>query len=358
MQARRIALIAGDGIGPEVTHAAKQLLEWQRSTNALPIELWELDLGADRYLRDGTTFPDEIRRAIGEQCAAVFVGALGDARVPGFEHARDILFGMRFGFDLFANVRPIKALSDRVVPLKGRNASDIDMVIFRENTEGIYAGIGGQLRRGTADEIAINEDVNTRRGVERIIRAAFQQAAERPRKLLHMADKSNAMRAAHELWLRTFREVAAEYPAVTAKHIYVDTLCLELVQAPEQFDVIVTNNLFGDIVSDLGAALMGGLGMAPSANLNLLNPGSVALFEPVHGSAPDLVGQHCANPFAALLTVGMLLAHLGWPDIAATVEAAVARALELGECTPDVGGQLSTEAATAAVIRELSALLG
>ena len=352
-QAKKIALLGGDGIGPEVVREARLLLElYQR--RGLPLELWDLDLGADRFLRDGATFPSEIRVAIQLECAAVFLGALGDPRVPNMEHARDIIFGMRQGFDLYANIRPVKALSDRLVPLKGRAAKDVDLVVFRENTEGIYVGMGGQFKRGTPDEIAINEDVNTRKGVERIIRAAFAWAKENGKTKVHMADKSNAMRHAHELWLRVFDEVSREYaPTIKASHVYVDALCLYLIQDPSQFEVIVTNNLFGDIVTDLGAALQGGLGMAASANVHAADPKRVAMFEPVHGSAPPLAGKDVANPFAALLTVGMMLARLGWPEEERRIEGCVARAIDAKQCTRDVGGELGTKAAGAWVRAEL-----
>jgi 3-isopropylmalate dehydrogenase len=202
--------------------------------------------------------PKEIFIAIQRECSAVLLGALGDPRVPSMEHARDILFGLRFGLDLYANIRPVKALGDRVVPLKGRGKKDVDFVVFRENTEGVYVGVGGQVKRGTPDEIAINEDVNTRKGVERIIRAGLRvRESQRASKRVHMADKSNAMRHAHELWLRVFDEVRREYADLQATHVYIDALCLYLVQDPSQFDVVVTNNLFGDIVTDLGAALPG-----------------------------------------------------------------------------------------------------
>ena len=311
------------------------------------LDLWHLDLGADRYLRDGTTFPDATRDAISKDCAAVLLGALGDARVPGFEHARDILFGMRIGFDLYANVRPVRALSDQVVPLRGRTARDVDFVVFRENTEGIYSGIGGQLRRGTPDEIAINEDINTRKGVERIVRAAFAFAKRSGRTRVLMSDKSNAMRHAHELWQRVFQEVRREYPEIEASHLYIDALCLELVRDPSQFQVIVTNNLFGDIVTDLGAALQGGLGVAASVSFNPDQPERVKLFEPVHGSAPRLVGLGQANPVATLLCVAMLFEELGF--VAAAIEGAVAS----GQTTPDLGGSLGTRAATDAVLARL-----
>lgn len=351
---KKVAVIGGDGIGPEVMREATRLLEWYIQARGLPVELWQLDLGAERFLRDGTTMPKEIFIAIQRECSAVLLGALGDPRVPTMEHARDILFGMRFGLDLYANIRPVKSLSDRVVPLKGRGKKDVDFVVFRENTEGVYVGVGGQVRRGSPDEIAINEDINTRKGVERIIRAAFDFAHRSGRKRIHMADKSNAMRHAHELWLRVFDEVRRENPGIEATHVYIDALCLYLVQDPSQFEVIVTNNLFGDIITDLGAGLQGGLGMAASANVHPADPGRVALFEPVHGSAPPLAGKNVANPFAALLTVGMMLAYLGWPEEEARIEAAVAAALEAGKCTKDVGGALSTEEAGAWVRERLA----
>ena len=350
---KKIAIIAGDGIGREVVREGVRALEWFRAHRGVELDLWHLDLGAERYLRDGTTFPDHVRDAIWNDCAAVLLGALGDARVPGFEHARDILFGMRMGFDLYANVRPVRALSDAVVPLRGRTARDVDFVVFRENTEGLYAGIGGQLRRGTADEIAINEDVNTRKGVERILRAAFAFARRTGRRRVLMSDKSNAMRHAHELWQRVFQEVRRDYPEVEASHLYIDALCLELVRDPAQFQVIVTNNLFGDIVTDLGAALQGGLGVAASVSYNPEQPERVKLFEPVHGSAPKLVGLGQANPVATLLCVEMLFEALGFPGPSRELYGAIEAAVLAGQTTPDLGGSLSTSAVTDAVLARL-----
>jgi 3-isopropylmalate dehydrogenase len=350
----KIAVIPGDGIGPEVIAEGLRVLDWFRAQRGIELELWQLDLGAERYLRDGTTFPNEIRDEIANSCAAVLLGALGDARVPGFEHARDILFGMRMGFDLYANVRPVRALSDRLVPLRGRTAKDVDFVVFRENTEGIYAGIGGQLRRGTADEIAINEDINTRKGVERIIRAAFAYARRSGRTRVLMSDKSNAMRHAHELWQRVFHEVRLDYPEIEASHLYVDALCLELVRDPSQFQVIVTNNLFGDIVTDLGAALQGGMGVAASVSLNPDDPGRVKLFEPVHGSAPKLVGLGQANPIATLLCLSLMFEEFGFLKAARELDAAIQGAIEAEEATPDLGGTRSTSQATDAVLARLS----
>ena len=224
-----IAIIPGDGIGPEVIAQATRVLELYRDRRGLPLVLWPLDLGADRYLRDGTTYPAEVHARIASQASAVLLGALGDPRVPGLEHARDILFGLRFGLDLYANVRPVRALADRLVPLKDRGAKEVDLVVFRENTEGIYVGLGGQFKRGTRDEVAINEDVNTRKGVERLIVAGFAHARAHGKRRVHMVDKSNAMKHAHELWYRVFFEVAKGYPDIEARHLYIDAMCLLLI---------------------------------------------------------------------------------------------------------------------------------
>ena len=357
-----IAIIPGDGIGSEVVAQAVRVLDFYRNARGLPLDLWPLDLGADRYLRDGTTYPSDVHARIVNAANAVLVGALGDPRVPGLEYARDILFGLRFGLDLYANIRPIRALANRLVPLRDCGMENVDLVVFRENTEGIYVGMGGQFKRGTRDEVAINEDINTRKGVERLVRAGFEYARANGRGRVHMADKSNAMRHAHELWYRVFFEVANDYPDIEAKHLYVDALCLLLVQDPGQFEVIVTCNLFGDIVTELGAALQGGLGMAASANVHpsvihccdKSHAGArVAMFEPVHGSAPHLAGRDTANPLASILSVGMMLAHLGWPEEERRIEQIVARAITERQCTPDVGGQLGTRAVGDWVIDEL-----
>lgn len=335
----KIATIGGDGIGPEVMKVGAQVLEALNDARGRGFTRVDFDLGAERYLADGTTMPDAVKKTIEEECDAVLLGALGDPRVPGMEHARDILFGLRFGLDLYANVRPVVCLHDSLMPLRGRRAVDCDFVVFRENTEGIYVGLGGQFKRGTPDEVAISEDLNTRKGVERIIRAAFEFATSSGRGSVHMADKHNAMPHAHELWLRVFREVALEYPDIEAKHLYVDALCLLMIQDPSLFEVIVTCNLFGDIITDLGAALQGGLGMAASANLH---PGRVSMFEPVHGSAPDLSGEDRANPLAMVLTVGMLAEFLGYPEDQTLLTTIVHDAVEEGQCTAEVGGTLGT----------------
>ena len=333
-----VAVIPGDGIGPEVISEAVKVLEVAAHKHALSLDLEMLDYGATRFLKDGTTLPGTEIERFRRDKDAILLGALGDPRVPDMVHARDILLGLRFGLDLYINFRPVRCLADRFCPLKGKAAEQIDFVVFRENTEGLYADIGGITRKGTADEIAINEDVNTRKGVERIIRAAFGYAVGNHKTRVTMVDKSNAVRFAHDLWRRTFLEVGADYPAIEKEHLYVDALMVHLIQRPQEFQVIVTNNLFGDIVTDLGAALQGGLGMAASANLN---PDSVPLFEPVHGSAPALAGKGVANPIAAILTAGMMLEHLEMKAAAADVQRAVLRAVAENKLTADVGGDLS-----------------
>jgi 3-isopropylmalate dehydrogenase len=303
------------------------------------LQVEELDYGAERYLRDGTTLPAGEVDRLRAEAAAIFLGALGDPRIPDMRHARDILLGLRTQLDLYINLRPVVCLADRFCPLKGKGAAAVNFVILRENTEGLYAGVGGNFKKGTPDEVAINEDINTHKGVQRIIQAAFTHAQAHGAHRVTMADKANAVIHAHDLWTRVFAEVAKGFPAIAAEHFYVDALAMELLRTPERFEIIVTNNLFGDILSDLGAQLQGGLGMAPSANIN---PHGVCLFEPVHGSAPLLAGQNRANPMGAILTVHLLLAHLGHHDAAAAVHAAVRRAVDQEKLTADVGGALGT----------------
>jgi 3-isopropylmalate dehydrogenase len=337
----RIAVIAGDGIGREVTAEAVKVLRALDGRDGLGIEVVEWPHGADHYLSTGVTIEDSEVEELRSSYDAVLVGALGDPRVPGNEHARDILLGLRFRLDLFINFRPVRLLHESLTPLKDRGVGDIDFVIFRENTEGVYVGMGGVFKRGTPDEVAIQEDVNTRKGVERIVRAAFEHARSRGLERVTLSDKANAMEHAGGLWRRVFREVAAEYPEIENEALYVDMLAMDLVRRPDRYRVIVTGNLFGDILSDLGAQLVGGLGLSASANIN---PGGTSLFEPVHGSAPDLAGRDEANPFAAFLTTALLLEHLGHRDQAAEVERGVAEAIRVGATTPDLGGSLGTVA--------------
>jgi 3-isopropylmalate dehydrogenase len=340
---RRIAVIAGDGIGPEVIAEAMLVLEDLRRMRGVDVDVWELPLGAELYLREGTTFPLELRQEVQATCGAVLLGAVGDPRVPGGEHAHDILMGMRHSWDLYANLRPVRALSDELVPLRGKRASDVDMLICRENTEGQYVHAGSERGRGEADEIAMNREVHTRRGVERLLRAAFAQARMLGKPLL-MTDKSNAI-PAQTIWRRVFDELKPEFAEVATEAIYVDALAARLVQAPERHGVIAASNLFGDILADLCAALAGGLGLAPSANLHPAVPGHIGLFEPVHGSAPDIAGRGIANPLGAIRSLGLLLAHLGYREEAQQIERTASVVLRNRHCTRDVGGELSTQAA-------------
>src|ERR1051326_26083 len=347
---RKIAVIPGDGIGPEVIAAGMKVLEAVNKRHELGLEFVHFGWNADEYLRTGISMPPGAMDDIRNNYAAVYLGAFGDPRVPDMKHAADILLGMRFQLDLYVNYRPVKLLNERLSPLKGKGMREIDFVIFRENTEGAYVGMGGNFKKGTPDEIAVQEDISTRRGVERIIRYAFDYARRTGRKSVCMADKNNVMRFGGDLWLRTFEAVASEYPEIEHFHMFVDALTMQMVRAPEMFEVIVTNNMFGDIVTDLGAALQGGLGMAASGNIH---PGRVSLFEPIHGSAPKYAGQDVANPIGAILTAAMMLESLGFDAECATIEWAVVDAIEAGETTKDIGGSLGTRAAGGAVLKRL-----
>jgi len=336
---KRIAVVPGDGIGIEVTREAVKVLQAVGQAAGHQFALTEFDWGADRYLREGVSFPPDARDMLRRDFDAILLGALGDPRVPDMKHAADILFGMRFGLDLYANIRPVKLLHPRLTPLRDRGVDDINLVIFRENTEGLYVGMGGNFKKGTPDEVAVQEDVNTHKGVERIIRFAFEYARRHGRKRLLMSDKSNALAFGHDLWQRLFAALQPQYPEIESRHLYVDNLAFQMIKNPGQFDVIVTCNMFGDILADLGAALVGGLGLAPSANVN---PDGLSMFEPVHGSAPKYAGQNVASPVAAILTVGMMLDHLGMGQEAQWVEDAVRAAIAEGQTPRDLGGTLKT----------------
>ncbi len=314
------------------------------------LRMTPFDWGAERYLRTGVSLPPGAVERLQEGFDAILLGAMGDPRVPDNRHAVDILLGLRFELDLYVNQRPVRLLHERLCPLKGASPADVDLVVFRENTEGLYVMMGGFLKKGTPDEVATDVDVNTRKGVERIVRHAFEQARSRGRRRLAMADKSNVLIHAHDLWQRVFKLVAAEFPEVEARHLYVDNLCLQLVREPGQFDVIVTSNMFGDIVTDLAAALQGGLGMAASGNLH---PGRLGLFEPVHGSWPAMAGKNAANPMGAILSAALMLEHLGWAEEASRLEAAVRWAVENEVTTADVGGRLGTREVGDAVAERL-----
>jgi 3-isopropylmalate dehydrogenase len=338
-KAKRIAVVPGDGIGREVLTEAAKVLQ----ASGAPVEMQHFDWSADRYLKDGTTVPADGFAMLGRDFDAILVGAFGDPRVPSNVHAKEILLGMRFNMDLYANVRPVKLLDAALCPLKGVEPADVDFTVIRENTEGLYVDVGGVFKQGTPEEIAVQEDVNTRKGVERIIRYAFEYARQhdgqgRQPKVL-MTDKANVMTYAHGLWQRVFKEVAQEYSDVKSEHMYVDALCMQMVRDPRQFDVIVTNNMFGDIITDLGAGLQGGLGMAASGNIH---PGRTSMFEPVHGSAPPIAGKNIANPMGAILTASMMLAHLGLNGPAEKIDGAVLEAVRQKKATQDVGGGLGT----------------
>jgi len=341
MRLQRIAVIAGDGIGVDVTVEAIKVVEALKEKYNIPLEINHFDYGAERYLKDGTTMPDEQVEDFRENYDAIYIGALGDPRVPDMTHAKDILLGLRFKLDLYVNYRPVKLTDVRLCPLKGKTEEDVDFVVFRENTEGLYVGMGGIFKKGTPDEIATQEDVNTRKGVERIIRYAFEYATEKGRKSVTMSDKSNALRFGHDLWLRVFDEVGAEYPNIEKNHFYIDALTMQMLKRPEQFEVIVTCNMFGDIVTDLGAQLQGGLGLAASGNIN---PDGTSMFEPVHGSAPKYAGKDVASPLAAILAAGLMLDHLGYPEPNAAIEKAVVKAIKTNNTPKDLGGNLGTKA--------------
>jgi 3-isopropylmalate dehydrogenase len=336
----KLAVIAGDGIGPEVVREALKVLDAVEAVHHPGITVETLPYGADHYLSTGITIPPAEMQRLSRDVDAILVGAIGDPRVPGNEHARDILLGMRFQLDLYVNERPARLFDDRLTPLKGKTVRDLDLVVFRENTEGLYVSMGGAFKVGTPDEITIAEELNTRKGVERIIRHAFSWARAHGRTRVTMADKANAI-PAHALWRRVFDEVGAEYGDVTRDTRYIDAMAMDLVRTPESFQVIVTGNLFGDIISDLASILVGGLGMAPSANRH---PGRVAMYEPVHGSAPPLAGKDVANPMAAILSLGMMLDGIGEGAAALAVERAVRAAITAKVGTSDVGGTLGTRA--------------
>jgi 3-isopropylmalate dehydrogenase len=337
--AARIAVIPGDGIGKEVTPEALKVLKATSAANGRSIEFVEFDWGADKYLREGVSLPDGAVEMLRDEFDTILFGALGDPRVPSNQHAAEILLGLRFKLDLYVNARPVELLHPRLTPLHGRTEKDIRLMVFRENTEGLYVGVGGFFKKATADEIAVQEDVNSRKGVERIIRYAFEYAQSKGLKRVCMSDKSNAMTFAHDLWQRVFKQVRQEYAGIDSRHLYIDTLAMEIVRDPSQFDVIVTCNLFGDIISDLGAQLAGGLGLAPSGNIH---PGQTSLFEPVHGSAPNIAGKGIANPLGSVLASAMMLEFLGWNAEAAALNNAVKAAVHENFVTPDLGGTRKT----------------
>ena len=326
--ASTLGIIPGDGIGPEVTAEALKAL----TAAGFAYEPVQYDLGGARYLRTGEVLPDSVLAELAG-LDAILLGAVGTPEVPPGVLERGMLLRLRFEFDLYVNLRPVRLLPGAPTPLAGRGPEDVDLVVIRENTEGAYAGEGGFLRKGTPAEIATQGSVNTRLGVERCVRYAFDLARTRPRAQVTLCHKTNVLTFAGDLWRRTFEEVAIEYPDVGTDYVHVDAACLYLVESPQRFDVVVTDNLFGDILTDLGAAVAGGMGLAASGNLNPPRQ-RPSVFEPVHGSAPDIAGTGRANPLAAVLSAGMLAGFLGDSGASGRIERAVGAVLsKLGGTT-------------------------
>jgi 3-isopropylmalate dehydrogenase len=317
----RLAVIPGDGIGIEVVAEGLKVLHAVIGDEA-KVETTTYDLGASRWHRTGETLPDSVLDELREH-DAILLGAVGDPTVPSGVLERGLLLKLRFAFEHAVNLRPVKLYTGVRTPLADVSPDSVDMVVVREGTEGPYAGVGGPLRFGTPQEVATENSVNTRWGVERVVRDAFARAAARPRRKLTLVHKTNVLTHAGSLWSRTVAEVGAEFPSVQVDYVHVDAACLYFVTQPQRFDVVVTDNLFGDIITDLGAAIAGGIGLAASGNLNV-DGTAPSMFEPVHGSAPDIAGQGKADPTATVLSVAMLLEHVGHSAAAARVEAAVA----------------------------------
>ncbi len=322
MKSYRIGVIGGDGIGPEVVAEAVKVL--RRAQDGFALEFIDYDLGAERYLRTGDLLPDAVLEEI-RTLDACLLGALGDPRCAPGVVERGILFRLRVDLDLYVNLRPIRLYAEKFCPLKGKGPGDVDLLVCRENTEDAYAGEARFEKRGTPEEVAVQEARYSWRGCERIVRFAFEQARRRNgKKKVTLVDKANAVRA-HEIWRRCFDRVAQDFPDIQPERAYVDAACMWLVKNPEAFDVLVTTNMFGDILTDLGAMIQGGMGIAAGGNIH---PGRVSVFEPIHGSAPKYKGLKKACPLAAILAGGMLLQHLGEPQAAARIEQAVVKVLE------------------------------
>lgn len=346
----RVAVIPGDGTGPEVVAEARKVLDAAASRFGIDLEYRYHDVGGERYLRTGEILPDPVLKDLKESDAILF-GAIGHPDVRPGVLERGIILRIRHELNQYINLRPIKLHPGVTSPLRDKGPADIDMVVVRENSEGLYVGGGGFAHHGTADEVATELSVNTRSAVERCVRYAFELAEARPRCRLTLCGKSNVLVYAHDLWARVFDEMAADHPAVTTDHSNVDALCLSMVESPERYDVVVTDNLFGDIITDLGAAIQGGLGIAAGVNLR---PGGVSMFEPIGGTAPDFAGTGQINPLAAISAAGMLLSHTGSTEAGAAVEGAVAavggslpslRAGEMGATTTEVGDRVAAAVA-------------
>ncbi len=317
----RIAVIPGDGTGPEVVREGLKVLQAVAQRSGFNVELTHYDIGGEHYLKTGETLSDSVLEEL-RTVSAIYLGAIGHPEVKPGILERDILLKLRFELDQYINLRPVKLYPGVWTPLKDKKPEDIDFVIVRENTEGLYVGIGGNFKKGTPDEVAFQVDVNTRKGVERCLRYAYDYTHHRdnPKKKLTLCAKTNVLTYAHDLWLRVFEEVGKEYADINRDYAHVDATTMWMVKSPEFFDVIVTNNMFGDIITDLGAMIQGGLGIAAGGNIN---PNGISMFEPIGGSAPKYAGKNVINPLAAIAAVSMMLEHLKEPGAGYLVEEAV-----------------------------------
>ena len=316
----KIATIPGDGTGPEVVREGLKVLEAAGQKYGFKYELVNYDLGGDRYLKTGEILPDSVVEDL-KKCNTIFLGAIGHPDVQPGILEKGLLLKARFALQQYINLRPVKLYPGVDCPLKDKGPDDIDFVVVRENNEGLYAGIGGFLKKGTSEEVATQEMINTRQGVERCIRYAFEYTRKRgKRKQLLLCAKTNVLTFAHDLWWRVFNEVGEEYSDIKREYAHVDATCMWMVKNPEWFDVIVTCNMFGDIITDLGAMIQGGMGIAAGGNLN---PEGVSMFEPIGGSAPKYTDKNVINPVAAILALTMLLEQLGEDEAAAAIERAV-----------------------------------
>ncbi len=349
-----IAVIAGDGVGTEVIPQGKRVLEHLGRKHRVNFAFQDFDWGAEHYFRWGRMMPAGAIDLL-QPCDAIYLGAVGHPRVPDHTTLNGLLLPIRRAFDQYANVRPAYLYPGVSSPLAGRKGGEIDFVVVRENTEGEYAQVGGFVYAHQPEEVAIQTSVFTRRGVERIIRFAFELAARRgKKKRVTSITKSNAQGYSMTLWDRTFQEVAAQFTDIETESLLVDAAAMNFIRRPESFDIVVGSNLFGDILSDISAILVGSMGLAPSANLDPLRR-FPSMFEPVHGSAPDIAGKGVVNPLATILSAGMMLDHLEMAEAAQEVERAVAAVLEEGKVrTPDLGGKSSTEEVAGAVLEKLA----
>ncbi len=319
-----IAVLPGDGTGPEVVDEGLKVLETAAGKYGFDLNFSTYNIGGEHYLKTGEILPDEIISDV-SKADAIFLGAIGHPDVKPGILEKGILLKLRFALDQYINLRPVALYEGVATPLKDKGPEDIDFVVVRENSEGLYAGAGGCLKKGTPDEVAIQESINTRKGVERCIRFAFEFCRKRNKaKKLTLCGKTNVLTFAFDLWERTFYEVAEEYPDIEADYAHVDAICMWMVKNPEWFDVIVTDNMFGDIITDLGAMIQGGMGIAAGGNIN---PEGVSMFEPIGGSAPKYTGKQIINPIAAILSTSLLLEQIGEVEAAASIEEAVKRVL-------------------------------